>query len=120
MSETFSTMDSSVLFGRAKAQPESGVDLVQLSPFLRAVQRTDDQPIGFHPKNESPREYSQAEIDSLEMFCRKRGIVGVAMGNMSPSQIIKMLSSGAVPQNVEEYNAPLGLPISSDKIVLHG
>lgn len=36
-------------------------------------------------------QYDAAEMNELEEYCRKHGIIGVGLGNMSPRATLKML-----------------------------
>lgn len=55
--------------------------------LLKRKQQQDD------PTFISKIEYNPGDIQELEMFCKKHGILGVNFKNMSPRAILNMLKS---------------------------
>lgn len=85
MTQSWTTLSMNQLF-----RPKDEVSPDQLNNLLRGKKFSTHSNVEM---GNDPRtvEYSPDEIKALEDYCKKRGIVGVNFGNMSPHSILAMI-----------------------------
>ena len=62
-------------------------------------------------------EYNKSDVEELESFCKKYGILGVNFGRMNPRAVLQMLKSKMGIYNAESFTPPAD---TSKKTLLNG
>jgi hypothetical protein len=75
----------------AMAAPKEQVSASDLNGLLKGRNFKKNAEVNTDMCPPSVMQYDAVEMNELEAYCRKHGIVGVGIGNMSPRATLKML-----------------------------
>jgi hypothetical protein len=80
MNESWNTLNMNSLLSRGKSRDE--VSMHDINNLLKG-----------RSYNQEPIEYNADDINELQEYCKKHGILGVNFGNRNPKTVLQMLKA---------------------------